>query len=51
MITMQKFTGIIIAAKMPKALIGRMSEAALAKKAIAVVLDVTRMAPKERLQL
>ena len=47
--TIKKLTGTIIAAKMPKPLIGRMSDAALARNATAVVLDVTAIARKERL--
>ena len=46
----RKFTGMSIAAKMPKARIGRMSERAFAAKATAVVDEVTRMARKERLK-
>ena len=48
---MRKLTGTMIAAKMPNALIGRMSDRAFARNAIAVVLDVTRMARNERLKL
>ena len=48
--TIPKFTGTMIAAKMPKALIGLMSEPAFERNAMAVVLDVTKIAPKERLQ-
>ena len=48
--TIPKFTGTMIAAKMPKALIGLISEPAFERNAIAVVLDVTKIAPKERLQ-
>lgn len=43
-ITMKKLTGMMMAAKMPKALIGVMSEATLARKAAAVVVDVTEIA-------
>ena len=50
MITMKKLTGIMIAAKMPKARIGRMSLIALARNAMAVVLEVTRIALKDRLK-
>lgn len=35
---------------MPNDLIGRISESALARKATVVVLDVTRMALKDRLK-
>ena len=51
MMTRKKLTGIIIAAKIPNALIGLMSERAFDRKANAVVLDVTRMALNERFQL
>ena len=51
MMTIKKLTGMIIAAKIPKARIGRMSDKALARKAMAVVLEVTRIALKERLKL
>ena len=50
-ITIKKLTGMIIAAKIPNARIGLMSERALERKAMAVVLDVTRIALKERLKL
>ena len=43
---MMKLTGIMIAAKMPKARIGRMLLSAFDRKAIAVVLLVTKMALK-----
>ncbi len=49
--TIRKLTGIIIAAKIPNARIGLMSDRALARNAIAVVLDVTKIALKERLKL
>ena len=42
---------MIIDAKMPNARIGRISDPAFAKNAMAVVLEVTRIAPKDRLQL
>ena len=45
----RKFTGIIIAAKIPNARIGTISESAFARKATDVVLDVTMMALKARL--
>lgn len=48
--TIRKFTGMIIAAKIPKPRIGRISDAALAMKATAVVLEVTAIARKERLK-
>ena len=48
--TIKKFTGTIIAAKMPKPRIGRMSDAALARKATAVVLEVTAIARNDRLK-
>ena len=48
--TIKKFTGIIMAAYIPNARIGRMSERALARKATAVVDDVTAMARKARLK-
>ena len=48
--TIKKLTGTIIAAKIPKALIGLISEAAFARKATAVVLEVTAMARNERFQ-
>ena len=46
---MKKFTGIIIAANIPKALIGLIAEKAFAAKATAVVLEVTVIARNERL--
>ena len=46
-----KLTGMIVAAKMPNARIGLMSDRAFDRNAIAVVLDVTRMALNERLKL
>jgi len=49
--TMKKLTGIMIAAKIPNARIGLMSESALAKNAIAVVLEVTRIARNDLLKL
>ena len=49
MIMMKKFTGIKMAANMPKALIGLMSDSVFARKAAAVVLEVTVIARKERL--
>ena len=48
-ITMKKFTSTIIAANIPNALIGLISDEALAKKATAVVLDVTAIALKDLL--
>lgn len=48
---MIKLTGMIIAAKMPNALIGLISDSALERKAMAVVLDVTKIALNERLKL
>ena len=50
-ITRIKFTGIMIAAKIPNALIGLISDKALARKAIAVVLEVTAIALKDLLKL
>ena len=50
MTIMKKLTGIMMAAKIPKERIGLISEAALARKATAVVLDVTMMALNERLK-
>lgn len=47
---MAKLTGMMIAAKIPNARIGLMSERAFDRKAIAVVLDVTMMALNERLK-
>lgn len=47
--TIMKLTGIRMAANMPKARIGLISDNALAKKATAVVLEVTRIALKDRL--
>ena len=47
--TMMKFTGTMMAAKIPKARIGRISLEALARKAKHVVLEVTVIARKERL--
>ena len=47
---MMKFTGISIAAKIPNARIGLISDSALARKATAVVLEVTRIARNERLK-
>ena len=47
---MKKFTGIIIAAYIPKVQIGFKSEKTFAKKATAVVLEVTAMALNERLK-
>ena len=47
---MRKFTGTMIAAKIPKARIGLISEEALAKKATAVVLEVTAMARNDLLK-
>lgn len=41
----------MIAAKMPNALIGLISDRALARNAIAVVLEVTAMALKDLLKL
>ena len=49
--TIMKLTGTMIAAKIPKARMGRISLSALAKKAIEVVLLVTRMALKALLKL
>lgn len=49
--TMKKLTGMMIAAKMPNARIGRISERAFAMNAIAVVLDVTKIALNERLKV
>lgn len=49
-ITIKKLTGMMIAAKIPKARIGLMSDVALARKATAVVLDVTAMALKDLLK-
>lgn len=46
----KKFTGIIIAAYIPNPRIGLISENAFARKATAVVLEVTAMALKERLK-
>ena len=46
----RKFTGIIIAAKIPNARIGTISDNAFAKKATEVVLDVTMIALKARLK-
>ena len=51
MMTKKKFTGMIIAAKIPNARIGLMSDRALERNAIAVVLEVTRMARNDLLQL
>ena len=51
MMTMKKLTGMMIAAKMPNARIGRISERALARKAIAVVLEVTKIALKALLNV
>ena len=48
--TIKKLIGIRMAAKMPNAQIGLISLRALARKATAVVLDVTRIARKERLK-
>ena len=45
---MAKLTGMMIAAKIPNARIGRISERAFDKNAIAVVLDVTAMALYDR---
>ena len=45
-----KFTGIIIAAKMPNARIGTISDRPLAKNATDVVLEVTKIALKARLK-
>ena len=50
MITSPKFTGMIIAAKIPKPRIGRMSDRALERNAIAVVEEVTRIARKDLFQ-
>ena len=50
-ITMQKLTGMMIAANIPNARIGRMSEPALERNAIEVVLEVTRMALNDLFQL
>jgi len=47
--TIRKLTGIKMAAKMPNARIGLISLSALARKATAVVLEVTRIARNERL--
>ena len=49
-ITMKKFTGTITAAYIPNALIGLTSESELARKATAVVLEVTAMALKDLLK-
>lgn len=49
--TKRKLTGMMIAAKMPKARIGLISERAFARKAIAVVLEVTKIALNERLNV
>jgi len=46
-----KFTGIIIAAKIPNARIGTTSDRPFARKATHVVLDVTRIALKARLKV
>ena len=46
-----KLTGIIIAAKMPNARIGTISDRAFARNATHVVLDVTKIAPKARLKV
>ena len=48
--TIKKLTGTMIAAKIPKALIGLISDKEFARKATAVVLEVTAMARKERLK-
>ena len=45
-----KFTGMIIAAKIPNARIGTISDSPFARKATDVVLDVTMMALKARLK-
>ena len=50
MMTIKKFTGTMIAAKMPKDLIGLMSDDALARKATAVVLEVTAIALNDLLK-
>ena len=50
MITMKKLTGMMIAAKIPKARMGRTSDKALAKKAIDVVLEVTSIARNDLLK-
>ena len=47
---MRKFIGTMIAAKIPKARIGLISEEALARKATAVVLEVTAMARNDLLK-
>ena len=49
--TIKKFTGTMIAAKIPNALIGRISDAALAKKATVVVLEVTAIALNDLLKV
>ena len=48
---MQKLTGMMIAANIPNARIGLMSEPALARKAMEVVLEVTKMALNDLFQL
>ena len=48
--TMRKLTGTMIAAKIPNPRIGLMSEAAFAKNATAVVLEVTAMARNDLLK-
>lgn len=48
--SMTKLTGTMIAAYMPKARIGRISEIAFAKNATAVVDEVTSIELNERLK-
>ena len=50
MITIRKFTGTIMAAKIPNARIGLISDEALARKATAVVLEVTAIARNDLLK-